>query len=104
MRRRYVIITSFFQSRSVSMPFTQTISFLMLIAEISVCNSSAARIFKRSSKTLHAISVALPLRSAVADAAEGDVLEMRDVLVVLSLIRSAETEKTFDATWTIFVL
>jgi hypothetical protein len=52
----------------------------------------------------HAISVAFPFKSAVAEAADGDVLAIRKVLVVCTLILPNSSPKTREATWAILVL
>src|SRR5687767_12867550 len=82
---------------------TNTFSFSKLIESIEVSSSEAATFFKRFRISVQAIRVAFPFRSAVALAAEGEVLATLKVLVVWIFILDAGNENVSAATWAIFV-
>src|SRR5688572_12637610 len=93
-----------FQSHIVFSPFAYTNSFFNSIFSGEVLNSSAATFFIRSTIASQARAVALPFRSAVALAADGEVLAMRHVLVVLIFTLEGSTEKISAATCNNLVL
>ena len=77
MRFKYPAMISAFQFIEDNLPLTKTPSFLISISPTSQFNASAATPTSLSFSALQATSTALPFKSAVALAADGEVLAIR---------------------------